>query len=77
MNANFLDEDVACLTEKNEQVKKMQSDLLENSVIGKLAAEGLTIESSWPEIEKCLSRVIAKTKCIKTAYYLKYGNQED
>ena len=49
---------------------------LEEAVLGKLAAEGLSIDSSWDKIEKCLSRIIAKTKCIKVARYLKYEKKK-
>lgn len=52
----------------------MTHEELENAVIGKLAAEELSIDSDWNKIEKCLSRVIAKTKCIKIAKYLKFGD---
>ena len=53
----------------------MNQKELEIAVTGKLAAEGLSINSDWDKIEKCLSRVIARTKCIKIAYYLKYGTE--
>ncbi len=50
---------------------------LENAIIGKLGAEGLSIGSEWNKIEECLSRVIAKTKCIEVARNLKYGEGQE
>ena len=40
---------------------------LENKIIAKLKAEGLTILSPWKEIEDCLSKTVAPDFCIKCA----------
>lgn len=44
---------------------------LGQAVIGKLKAEGLTIESPWEEIEAVLSRVGMPTKCKQAAKELR------
>lgn len=43
------------------------------SVLCKLAAEGLTIFSDWPDIEVVLSKTVAPTACIRSAHQMR-GN---
>ena len=40
---------------------------LENKVIAKLKAEGLTIYSPWQKIKDCLSKTVAPDFCINCA----------
>lgn len=44
---------------------------LQNLVLAKLEAEGLTIDSPWDKIEACLSQVVAPSICIKAAIALR------
>ena len=43
------------------------------SVLCKLAAEGLSIFSDWPDIEAVLSKTMAPTNCIRSAHQMR-GN---
>ncbi len=42
----------------------------ERAVISKLFAEGLLLTSDWKQIELCLSRVVAPTRCLAIARQL-------
>ena len=46
---------------------------LENKVLAKLKAEGLTIQSPWTDIKECLSKTVAPDFCIRTARALREG----
>lgn len=46
-------------------------------VIGKLKAEGLTLESEWNDIEACLSRVNSPDLCIGIAKRLIKEKRQD
>lgn len=49
----------------------MQTDTaaakLQAAVLAKLAAEGLTLEAPWSEIERCLAQTVSHTACVKAA----------
>lgn len=49
--------------------------ILNTKVLAKLAAEGLTIDSPWCEIEACLSQVVAPSLCIRQAAALRNERQ--
>ena len=44
---------------------------LNNKIISKLRAEGLTIQSPWIDIKECLSKTVAPDLCIWAAENLK------
>jgi hypothetical protein len=46
---------------------------LKEAVLGKLAAEGLSIRSDWSAIEACLLRTVAPTHCLRAARELRDG----
>lgn len=50
-----------------------KADRRHQSVLCKLAAEGLTIFSNWPDIEAVLEKTVAPTSCIRSAHQMR-GN---
>lgn len=50
---------------------------LRGSVKGKLAAEGLSIESKWENIVDCLGKTVAPSACIACAAELRFMHLEE
>jgi hypothetical protein len=47
---------------------------INEAVLGKLEAEGLSIDSPWEKIEACLSETVRPDLCILTARRLREKN---
>ena len=48
---------------------------LDSAVLGKLGAEGLSIQSPWGEIEACLAKTVSPSLLISVARKMKERDQ--
>jgi hypothetical protein len=53
----------------------MDDNRLEAIIIGKLGAEGLSIQSPWGEIEACLAKTVSPSLLISVARKMKERDQ--
>lgn len=61
---------------RDDRFKTRDLRNLEHAVIGKLAAEGLTVASPWVDVERCLAKTVSPALCIEVARRLRVRHQE-